>query len=75
MLLFANLAGKSGFVNIIIHFPDKDVFVNKLCYSFRSNCRETSNKMHQGEIYQDFLKWMGGVGGGVFVDHSLKIIK
>ena len=70
MLLFANLAGKSGFVNIIIHFPDKDVFVNKLCYSFRSNCREG---MHQGEIYQDFLKWMGG--GGVCVDHYLKIIK
>ena len=31
---------------------------------------ESSNKMHQGENYQDFLKL-----GGVFLGHSLIIIK
>ena len=32
-------------------------------YSFVPNCRgRGSNKMHQGENYQDFLKWGGGRG-------------
>ena len=31
-----------------------------------------SNEMHQGGNYQDFLKWKGG---GVFLGHSLIIIK
>ena len=36
-------------------------------YSFVPNCRwgGGSNKMHQGESYQDFLKW-GGVVFGSF---------
>ena len=45
---------------------------NNHTYSFVPNCLEGgSNKMHQGENYQDFLKY----GGGLFLGHSLIIIK
>ena len=40
----------------------KTIEINKLFYSFLPNCR--------GENYQDFLK-----GGGMFLGHSLMIIK
>ena len=43
-------------------------------YSFVPNCRGEggggSNKIHQGQNYQDFLKW-----GGLLLGHSLTIIK
>ena len=40
-------------------------------YHFVPNCRGESNKMHQRENYQDFLKWWGGL----FLSHSLITIK
>ena len=39
----------------------------------RGGGRGRANKMHQGENYQDFLKWLiWGGGGGIFWSFSIK---
>ena len=54
------------------------LFTNTSTNSFVPNCKVGVYKMHQGDNYQDFLKCRCDVclcGGGVFLGHSLIIIK